>query len=92
VTARLIIQRLSGDEMRSVSDDGTVDGACPGCGCDPFAVQTEPAQSFDDRTLRAGSRCTRCGDPVGWVYVDKPTIFGAEEDRSMLVEGRPRVY
>jgi hypothetical protein len=33
-----------------------------------------------------------CNDPVGWVYSERNTIFGVEEDRAVLEFGRARVY
>jgi hypothetical protein len=91
VSAWLVIQRDTGEDRRSVDEDGIADGACPGCGTDPFAVQTHPPEPYDSHTVRGGGCCVRCGDAVGWVYADAPTIFGAEEDDAVL-HGRPRVY
>lgn len=92
----LEIERSTGVERRSVRDmgDGTGEatGACPGCGAVPFRIQCHQPEPWDDRSARAGARCTACGDPVGWAYAPRPTLFGAEEDRAVLVHGRARVY
>ena len=92
----LEVERSTGIERRSVRDvgDGTGEamGACPGCTTSPFRIQCHQPELWDDRTARAGARCTACGDPVGWVYAPRSTLFGAEEDRAVLVHGRARVY
>jgi hypothetical protein len=91
---RLEIERASGIDGRYVSRDGTVEGACPGCGSNPFRIATHPAEDFGHGCLRAGARCRACNDPVGWFYTQAkaPTIFGEEEDRNILQYGRARVY
>lgn len=92
MSKRLRIERAVSYEWRNVDDDGTVEGSCPGCGCDPFRVvvvtKPEDAGSHEDRV---GTRCSRCKDPVGWMYIERASIFGREEDRTFLM-GRPRVY
>lgn len=90
--ARLRIERAISYEWRDVDASGLVDGACPGCGADPFrVVAVTLVESADDHTDRAGTRCVTCHDPVGWLYIDRPTIFGRSEDWTVL-NGRPRVY
>jgi hypothetical protein len=92
VIAHLHIERFSGNEHRSVSGDGTVEGACPGCGVAPFRIQTPPPEKHDSE-MRAGARCVACNDPVGWVYVEESrSIFGEEEDRAVMRDFRGRVY
>lgn len=92
MSQRLRIERAISYEWRNVDDAGAVEGSCPGCGCDPFQIvavtKAEEAGSHEDRF---GTRCTRCKDPVGWLYVERATIFGREEDHAVL-NGRPRVY
>jgi hypothetical protein len=94
---KLHIQRETGVDRRVVhpkKDErvARVDGACPGCGADPFLIQCHPPEPHDDRTWRAGARCDACDDPVGWVYFPANTLFGIEEDVNVLVRGRCRVY
>lgn len=94
--AILKIERSIGVERRDVRDldDGTAEatGSCPGCGAYPFRIACHDPQPWDEPSMRAGARCLHCNDPVGWVYFDRPTIFGPEEDRAVLVNGRARVY
>lgn len=87
MSVRLEIERLSGIDHRHVSNDGVADGACPGCGVEPFRIVTPPPEDG-----RAGGRCVACNDAVGWVYVTPDTIFGEEEDRNMIQMARGRVY
>ena len=93
----LEIQRRDGTETREVTVHrqgiyGIVEGNCPGCTCHPFHIHCEPRERVDAETDRAGGRCMRCNDPVGWVYQRRGTIFGAEEDRAVIEFGRARVY
>lgn len=95
----LEINRASGEiEKRKVSPSrggaaaARVEGACPGCCASPFYVKCHAASRVDRDTMRAGSRCVACGDPVGYVYLRADTIFGLEEDERVLVHGRARVY
>lgn len=91
----LEIQRRDGIErrnVRSLGDVGEAEGACPGCLATPFLVVGGGMQNIDDRTVRANGRCQSCGDPVGYIFAERATIFGAEEDRAVLVRGRARVY
>lgn len=92
MSQRLRIERAISYEWRNVDDDGAVDGSCPGCGCDPFRIvgvtKPEAAGSHEDRV---GTQCAGCKDPVGWLYVERASIFGREEDNAVL-NGRPRVY
>lgn len=92
---RLEIERIGCIDGRYLlSRDGTVEGACPGCKVIPFRIATHPPEDFGHGCLRAGARCRACNDPVGWFYtnVQSPTLFGEEEDRTVLVHGRARVY
>lgn len=91
----LEIQRRDGIErrnVRSLGDVGEAEGACPGCLATPFLVVGGGMQNIDDRTVRANGRCQSCGDAVGYIYAERATIFGAEEDRAVLEMGRARVY
>jgi hypothetical protein len=91
----LEIQRRDGIEQRNVRSLGgtaEADGACPGCNAVPFLVVGGGMQNIDDRTVRANGRCQSCGDAVGYIYAERATIFGAEEDRAVLEFGRARVY
>jgi hypothetical protein len=92
---RLEIQRQSGIDVRSVTPDGgagIAEGACPGCNVRPFHVVGGGMRNIDDRTVRANGRCQSCGDAVGYIYAERATVFGAEEDRAVLEFGRARVY
>jgi hypothetical protein len=97
VSIRLEIQRAASVESRRVRPCdsgryGLVDGACPGCGANPFLIAgTGAHRQSDDRTLRAGGRCVKCGDAVGYIYATTNTLFGLEEDERVL-NGRARVY
>ena len=88
----LEIQRRSGIDRRNVTSDGIADGACPGCGAVPFAIKCSTPRIESDTRSVANGRCADCNDPVGYVYVERSTIFGAEEDRAMLEMARCRVY
>lgn len=96
----LEIQRADGVERRAVtvvrstdfgSEHGLVEGACPGCKVEPFRIHGHGTERFDRDTVRAGTRCMNCKDPVGWCYTKVSTIFGLEEDERVL-HGRARVY
>lgn len=87
----LAIERKHGIDRRAVESDGTAQGACPGCGVYPFVVRAHPPERVNQQTWRAGARCVACNDPVGWVYFEADTIFGAEEDERIF-RGRARVY
>lgn len=94
-TITLEIQRQDGIERRNVRSLGgtaEADGACPGCNAVPFIIVGGGMQNIDDRTVRANGRCQSCGDPVGYIFADLPTLFGVEEDEAVLVRGRARVY
>lgn len=93
----LHIEQRSRIDQRAVVVDsvarlGVAEGTCPGCGAQPFQIRCEPSEHIDSETERAGGRCLRCNDPVGWVYERQGTIFGAEEDRAMTQFARSRVY
>lgn len=92
----LEIQRQSGIDRRKIRPDGAVgiaDGECPGCGASPFLVRggnlRRDVGSHDRYQADGHSVC--CGDPVGYLYAEVDTIFGAEEDERVL-HGRARVY
>jgi len=91
----LEVQRRSGIDRRDITVSGgagVADGECPGCGCSPFFVAGSGAEQLDAGRTRANGRCLSCADPVGYIYAEPDTIFGAEEDRAVLSFGRARVY
>jgi hypothetical protein len=70
-----------------------VAGACPACQASPFKVAGVPGSMTHDRdTCRAPASCTGCSAPAGQLVVVMDTLFGIEEDRAVLVDGRARVY
>lgn len=93
----LEIERHSGNERRGIKTDpggsqaGLVEGACPGCGVEPFLV-VGAGLIREGRNWKSGGKCCACHDNVGWIIAEPDTIFGAEEDRAVLVHGRARVY
>lgn len=95
MTFHLEILRHSGPELRRVDPAGEVGiaaGPCPGCGVEPFAVVGGGLVRVDADTWRAEGHCQACGDPVGYLYARRDTLFGAEEDAAVLEHGRSRVY
>jgi len=59
--ARLEISRSTGIDVRQIRQSpgttvGVADGACPGCGTEPFLVQGGGATRFSDDTYRAQGR------------------------------------
>lgn len=96
----LEIQRSSGIDRRDVTrhpdnpELGVVEGSCPGCGSSPFLLRASKPEIYDRSTLRGNGHAVCCGDPVGFVYAKKDTLFGLEEDRAMLSPDhqRARVY
>lgn len=97
----LEIQRAAGIETREVtvhrdpffgSEHGIAEGACPGCKAQPFRIHGHGIERFGAETVRAGSRCMSCKDPVGWCYARPDTLFGLEEDHAVLSHARARVY
>ena len=92
----LEIERHSGDERRDVVSSqnaqvGIAAGTCPGCGVAPFRI-VGAGLFREGYRWKSGGKCVACQDSVGWIYAEPDTIFGEEEDRAMLVHGRPRVY
>jgi len=69
-----------------------VDGICPQCGVEPYAVHghNRHVESRDTYAADAVAEC--CGADVGTLRVAVETIFGIEEDGAMLAHGRARVY
>jgi hypothetical protein len=98
VRLRLEIQRANGVDIRKVSPStsearyGCAEGACPGCGAIPFYVAGSGPTIHSRDTWRANGHAVCCGDPVGYLYAEVDTLFGTEEDRTMLEFGRARVY
>lgn len=96
----LEIQREGGVDRRDVkahpenSSLGVTEGTCPGCGAEPFLIYASSPTIHAPRTLRANGHAVCCGDPVGYLYATKDTLFGLEEDRAMLSPDhqRARVY
>jgi hypothetical protein len=88
-------QRSGGIERRDIkpeNDVGVAEGACPGCGANPFLVQGHGIEAVGGGVYRAGGTAKCCGDSVGYLYAEEQTIFGAEEDRAVIEFGRARVY
>jgi hypothetical protein len=93
----LEIQRSTGVDKRAVRSErgspvGTADGACPGCGTEPFLVQGDGLRRHTHDTYRANGRSKCCGDAVGYLFAKTDTLFGLEEDDAVLRHGRARVY
>jgi len=97
----LEIQRADGIETREVivhrdplfgSEHGIAEGTCPGCNAQPFRIHGHGIEKLDAETVRAGSRCMSCKDPVGWCYARTETLFGVEEDEAVILHARARVY
>lgn len=91
----LEIQRTAGIDHRDIkpeNDIGIADGACPGCNAEPFLVQGQGAERYTADTLRANGIAKCCGDPVGFIYAERDTIFGEEEDQNVTTFARARVY
>lgn len=96
----LEILRTSGIDRRDVtphpdsSSVGIVTGACPGCGVTPFLLHASSPHIATGKpdTLQGNGYAKCCGDPVGYVYAKKSTLFGLEEDRAILEFGRARIY
>lgn len=92
----LEINRADGSiEKRPVRPQGhigVVEGACPGCGAEPFHIQGGSIEAHSRDVVRSGSRCTACDEAVGWAYGKVSTVFGVEEDLRMTRDSRARVY
>lgn len=76
------------------SELGIVDRGCPGCTAYPLVVRASSptiAAGHPD-AIRGNGHARCCGDPVGYVYAKRDTLFGLEEDRAVLSFGRARVY
>lgn len=90
----LEIQRMSGVDRRAVHSDGglcaTAEGACPGCGAEPFLIQGTGRHRFNRDTYKAGGVSKCCSQNVGWIFAKVDTLFGIEEDEA--VGARARVY
>jgi hypothetical protein len=95
VRIALEIQRHSGNETRRVTPGdgcGVVDGACPGCGAEPFRVLGCEIEPLSARGFCSGGVSACCRQNVGYLRAEPETIFGTEEDRAVLEFGRARVY
>jgi hypothetical protein len=69
------------------ADHVVVAGACP------FKVGgVAGTMSHGHDTYRADAGCLSCLKVLGRLVVVVSTIFGVEEDRAVLVDGRARVY
>jgi hypothetical protein len=91
----LEIQRLSGIDRRGINPGttaGIAEGACPGCGAEPFLVQGHGTEAMGGGVYRVAGTAACCGDSVGYVFAEEQTLFGAEEDRAMSTFARCRVY
>jgi len=97
----LEIQRAGGVDQREVKppselgEPGLADGACPGCGCKRFLVRGSDLRAVSRDVVQSSGRAVCCGDPVGYLFAEADTIFGAEEDRNMVGadrSSRARVY
>ena len=89
--------RVEKREIRPDPDNaqlGVTDSACPNCTTSPLVVRASSPTIDTNRadTLRGNGYAVCCGDPVGYVYAQRQTIFGLEEDRDVLQFGRARVY
>lgn len=84
--------RVEHREIRKLNDAQAADGACPGCGVEPFILKLSGKHIHGHDVLRYNGRCAACGDAVGYCYRRVETIFGLEEDRAVLEFGRARVY
>ena len=73
---------------------GIVDCACPGCAAFPLVIRASAPRDATDRadTIEGNGHAACCGDPVGYVYAQRETLFGDEEDREVLIFSRARVY
>ena len=60
------------------------------CGC--VSVTGRDCRIVDDRYYVSDAHCVGCGAHRGELRVDTGTLFGIEEDRAVLVNGRCRVY
>jgi len=70
---------------------GSTDIPCPHCERRPLETQKVGTAVMDKGNTYVAVGCLHCGKHVGTVKHIPHTIFGVEEDLSML-EGRPRVY
>lgn len=95
---RVTIRGRDGEVLRDFSDSKVaqydaiaVYSQCHGCKREPYAVRlTATGQS--DHAVWGDAWCHECEADVGTMRVEFSTIFGAEEDRAMLIDGRARVY
>jgi hypothetical protein len=70
-----------------------IEGACPACKVSPFLVAGfagTMTEGHDTYEARAG--CVGRGAVLGKLVVHVSTLFGIEEDRRVLLDGRARVY
>ena len=67
--------------------------ACPVCAAPaPLRVIGGPRRIADRDHYEADAYCQACGIQIGKLRVEMETLFGLEEDESVLTHGRARVY
>lgn len=97
---RVTIRDNDGNVLREVQDTYEnlvgcdaiqVYSTCPHCQRSPYAARFL-RQREDAHGMEGDAYCDDCGGTHGTMRVDFDTIFGAEEDRAVLIDGRPRVY
>jgi hypothetical protein len=69
----------------------SIDTTIP-CSCGCVSVTGRDCRTVDDRYYVSDAHCVGCGAHRGELRVDSGTLFGIEEDRSVLTHGRCRVY
>lgn len=65
---------------------------CPHCGIARMAVFGEHPHCPDDYSMEARAHCASCRGVVGVLRCQFDSLFGYDEDRAVLKDGRARVY
>lgn len=90
ITVTIDAQKWPATQPYKGSEYVDVHGA-PACCGDVLQVSGGATTEGHD-TVTARAHCARCGKHVGEIVVTLSTLFGIEEDRRVLVQGRCRVY
>jgi hypothetical protein len=91
---RLTFKPVSGDrvDLPMPSDGAPSVDTWIACECGCVSVTGRDCRIVDDRYYVSDAHCVGCGAHRGALRVDSGTLFGIEEDRAVLVNGRCRVY
>lgn len=85
VTLEVVGQRLACSVPYHGAEHVEVSGRrCPSCGAEPWCVRSDERRDGHD-TISGPAYCVACRAPAGELVVQVDTLFGLEEDGSVLM-------